>query len=217
MKRNLFIVTCLILIAGFWLGASLLKQQRSEQLGSLAEGQASTFVRPHSPILGAEDAKVTIVEFTDPACETCAAFSPYVKQIMDRHPGRIRLVIRYAPFHGGADGVVRILEAARLQDKYWQTLDLLYRSQTLWTQHHQVRMDAVWRLLPPLGLDLEQLRADMSDPSITAIIEQDLADAETLGVNKTPGFFVNGRPLEPFGLEPLVTLVNAELNKNYPG
>ncbi len=56
MKRNLFIVTCLILILGFWFGASQLKKRRAEKLGFLAQEQASTFVRPHSPTLGAEDA-----------------------------------------------------------------------------------------------------------------------------------------------------------------
>ena len=218
MKRNLFIVTCLLLIVGFWFAASQFKKQRAENLGFLAQEQGSTFVRPHSPTLGAADAKVYLVEFTDPACETCAVFSPYLKQFLDRHPGKLRLVIRYAPFHGGASDVVRVLEAARMQGKYWQTLDLLYRSQSFWTQHHQVRLEQVWLVLSSfeLGLDLERLRADMNDPRITAIIEQDLADAETLGVRKTPGFFVNGKPLEPFGLEPLTALINAELSRSYP-
>ena len=218
MKRNLFIVTCLILIVGFWLGASQLKKRRAERLGFLAQEQASTFVRPHSPTLGAEDARVFLVEFTDPACETCAALAPFVKQFMERHPGKIRFVIRYAPFHEGASDVVRVLEAARLQGRYWQTLDLLYRSQSYWTQHHQVRLEQVWRVLASVDeLDLERLRADMTDPSITSIIEQDLEDAKTLGVRLTPGFFVNGKPLEPFGLEPLEALLGAEMNKNYPG
>jgi len=217
VKRNLFVLTCLILIGGFWFGASHFKKQRAEKLGFLAQEQASTFVRPHSPTLGSEDAKVYLVEFTDPACETCAAFSPIVKQIMDSYPGKIQLVIRYAPFHTGAGDVVRVLEAARMQGKYWETLDHLYRSQSFWTHHHQVKLDQVWRLLPSIGLDLDRLRTDMSDPGITSIIQQDLADAETLGVRKTPGFFVNGRPLEPFGVEPLMALLNAELSKNYPG
>ena len=105
-----------------------------------------------------------------------------------------------------------------MQGKYWETLDLLYHSQSYWTQHHQVRLEQVWRVLASVDeLDLEQLRADMTDPSITAIIEQDLEDARTLGVRLTPGFFVNGRPLEPFGREPLTALLAAEINKNYPG
>ena len=216
MKRNLFITAFLLLILGFWFGASQLEKRRAEKLDFLAQERASTFVRPHSPALGAEDAKVYLVEFTDPACETCATFSAYVKQFMDRHPGKIRLVIRYAPFHEGSSEVVRLLEAARRQGKFWETLDLLYRSQSYWTQHHQVRIDQVWKVVPTLGLDLERLRADMNDPRITAIIEQDLADATTLGVQLTPGYFVNGKPLEPFGDRQLKALIDAEVRLQYP-
>lgn len=43
-----------------------------------------------------------------------------------------------------------------------------------------------------------------------------MADARALGVTKTPGFFVNGRPLPRFGLEELQTLVKEELRGAYP-
>ncbi|HET97507.1 MAG TPA: hypothetical protein ENN98_02150 [Desulfurivibrio alkaliphilus] len=60
---------------------------------------------------------------------TCTAFSPFVKKLMADNPGRIRLVLRYAPFHDGADYFVKILEAARKQGKYWETLEIRYQSQ----------------------------------------------------------------------------------------
>lgn len=216
MKRILFAATCLVLIAGFFFGTSYYKTWRAAELGFMAQDQASTFVRPHSPTLGSDDAKVYIVKFTDPACETCASFSPLMKQAMDAFPGRIKLVIRYAPFHQGADGVVRILEAARKQEKFWETLELLYQRQGTWTQHHRVLLGEVWPLLPEVGLDVERVKKDVKDPSITAVIEQDLADAETLGVRKTPGFFVNGKRLESFGSRPLVELIKAEIRDKYP-
>ena len=53
----------------------------------MAPGSQTTLVRPHSPIMGRADAPVTIVEFFDPACETCRAFYPIVKKIMAEHPG----------------------------------------------------------------------------------------------------------------------------------
>ncbi|MEM1206931.1 MAG: thioredoxin domain-containing protein, partial [Acidobacteriota bacterium] len=199
MKRTLFAATVLVLVLGFVLAATMLREKRSAELGALAEEQSTVFVRPHSPTLGDGDAKVVLVEFTDPACETCAAFSPLVKELMERHPGKIRLVVRYAPFHQGADEVARILEAARRQDRFWDTLDLLYRSQRTWTRHHQVILDQVWVVLALGNLDIERLQADLADPRHSEILAQDLADAETLGVRKTPGFFVNGQPLEPFG------------------
>ena len=55
----------------------------------------------------------------------------------------------------------------------------------------------------------------MKDPEIEKIIRQDLADAETLDVRKTPGFFVNGKPLTPFGSKQLVELVESEIAANY--
>ena len=112
--------------------------------------------------------------------------------------------------------MVRILEAARKQGKFWETLELLYQKQTTWTHHHRVLPDEVWKLLPEAGLDVERIRADINDPQIAAIIEQDLADAEALGVRKTPGFFVNGKPLEPFGAHPLAALIKAEIREQYP-
>ncbi len=216
MKRILFAATCLVLIAGFFLGASYYKTWRAAELGFMAQEHASTFVRPHSPTLGSDDAKVYIVKFTDPACETCASFSPFVKQAMDASPGQIKFVIRYAPFHEGADEVVRILEAAKRQGKFWETLELLYRRQATWTRHHRVLLGEVWPLLPEVGLDVERVKVDMRDPRIAAVLEQDLADAEALGVRKTPGFFVNGKPLEPFGPRPLAELIKAEIREQYP-
>jgi protein-disulfide isomerase len=55
----------------------------------------------------------------------------------------------------------------------------------------------------------------MNDPEILGIINQDLADAKTLNVRKTPGFFVNGKPLPRFGYKQLKDLVESEISKSY--
>ena len=216
MKRTVFIAAAVALVAAFFVVSHFYKSERAEKLGFMAEDNAETFVRPYSPTLGSEEAKVYLVKFSDPACETCAAFSPYGKQALEAYPGKIKFVLRYAPFHKGSDGVVRILEAARRQDKFWETLELLYKRQKDWTQNHRVIISRVWPLLPEVGLDVERVRADMNDPEITKIVEQDLADARALGVRRTPGFFVNGKPLEPFGARPLVELIRSELRIQYP-
>lgn len=216
MKRSLFAIACLVLIGGFLLAAHQVRQQRSEALGFLAQEQAETFVRPHAPRYGPADAKVYLVEFTDPACETCAAFGPILKQLMAAHSDKIQLVIRYAPFHEGATDVVRLLEAARLQGMYWETLDLVYRTQAAWTEHHRVKADSLWLILAQQSdLDMELLSQDIENPAIQDIIEQDLADAQTLGVRRTPGIFVNGRPLEPFSVDRLQQLIEEEVAAAY--
>ena len=55
----------------------------------------------------------------------------------------------------------------------------------------------------------------MNDPEIDKLIKQDLADAKTLNVRKTPGFFVNGKPLERFGRKQLQELVESKIKENY--
>ncbi len=216
MKRNLFIVAGLVLVVGFAVSAWLYQSQRAEEIGFLAQENAEIFVRPYSPTLGSADAKVYVVMFTDPACETCAAFSPFVKQALKRFSGKAQLVIRYAPFHAGADQIVRILEAARLQGAFWETLDFLYERQREWTHNHRVQMEKVWALLPETGLDVERIRSDMMKPEIAAVLEQDLADGKALGVRRTPGFFVNGKGLEQFGAQQLAALVRSEVRAKYP-
>tara|TARA_B100000886_G_scaffold319338_1_gene260018 strand:+ start:979 stop:1632 length:654 start_codon:yes stop_codon:yes gene_type:complete len=216
MKRTVFIATAVALIAAFFVGSHVYKSWRVEKLGFMAQDNAETFVRPYSPTLGSDDAKVYLVKFSDPACETCAAFSPYGKQALEAYPGKIKFVMRHAPFHKGSERVVHILEAAKKQDKFWETLELLYKRQSDWTQNHRVIISRVWPLLTEVGLDVERVRADMNDPEIAKIVQQDLADARALGVRRTPGFFVNGKPLEPFGARPLVELIRSELRIQYP-
>lgn len=215
MKNALLAVASLVLIFGFMFISSQYKNYQAEKSSFLAKENLSTFVREHSQTLGSDDAKVYIVEFMDPACETCAAFAPFIKQMMDANPGRIKLVLRYAPFHDGADYFVTILEAAKKQGKYWETLDVMFKSQPYWASHSNPQPQKVWEYLPQAGLDIEQLKKDMNDPAIAQLIAQDVADAKTLNVRKTPGYFVNGRPLQEFGYRQLEELVRSELNTAY--
>ena len=204
------------MILAFIIGAFVYKNYRAQELDFMARENASIFVREHSRTLGPDDAKVYLVEFTDPACETCAAFHPFTKQLMAAHPGKIKIVLRYAPFHSGSDLVVKAIEAAGRQDKYWETLELMFASQEYWAVNHAVAPERLWEVLAQAELDLERLRVDMNDPAIASIIAQDLADAGTLKVQKTPGFFVNGKPLVSFGYQQLQQLVESEVQAAYP-
>ena len=216
MKYVLIGVTCLILAFAFVVGSNYYKEQQAEKYGFMAQKNAELFVRDHSATLGSDDAKVYLVEFMDPACETCAAFAPFIKKIMNANPGKIKLVLRYAPFHDGADDFVKILEAARIQGKYWETLDVMFKTQNIWANHGHWQPEKLWEVLPRAGVDTEQIKKDMHAPAIAKIIEQDMADVKALNVQKTPGYFVNGKPLVTFGYKQLHQLIQAELNVQYP-
>ena len=214
-RTAVFATAVVALLAAFAVGAVAYRSHQSEAARQVAAKSASLLASTHAPLLGKAEAKVHIVEFLDPACETCAAFYPHVKKMMADNPGRIRLSIRHVPFHEGSEQVVRILEAARGQDRYWETLEAVFASQDRWTVNHRVYPERVWPFLEGIGLDLERARRDMNAADIAARIEKDTAAARALDVTKTPEYFVNGRPMPRFGLEELQGLVKEELRSAY--
>ena len=212
-RKRLVAVAVAILVIGLLAAAFLYDSDGAGSLQGEAAARQAALASEHSPTLGDPQAKVHIVEFLDPACETCALFYPMVKQWMAEVPGEIRLSIRHVAFHTGADYAVRILEASRKQDKYWQTLEALLASQHQWTQHHTVLPDRIGPAIAGVGLDMEQLMVDMNAMDVLMRIEQDKKDAIFLKISATPGYFVNGRPLPSFGQKQLADLVREELGK----
>ncbi len=208
------IIGALILI-GFAVAVLIYNEKKTDELTNMANENAQYLIRDYSPTLGVIDAKVTIVEFFDPACGTCKAFYPFVKQLMSANPGKIKLVLRYLPLHKGSDYVIKILEAARRQNKFWETLEATYKAQPEWASHHNPQPEKLWAYLRDTGLQLSKARDVMEDPIIAQRIQQDMADARQLQVTKTPGFFVNGKPLVQFGYDQLKQLVELEVLNNY--
>jgi protein-disulfide isomerase len=213
MQKKTLALTTLTLLAVIAIGAWWYASNQNPSGQATVAVDRSALIRPHSPSLGRADAPVVIVEFLDPACETCRTFYPMVKQLMAQHPDRIRLVVRYAPFHKGSDKVVAVLEAARRQGKFWPSLEALLASQQDWASNHTAKVDLAWKYLEPIGLNMEQLAIDLTAPDVKQAVAQDLADANTLGVSQTPEYFVNGRPLPSFGFEQLRQLVAEEVAK----
>ena len=178
--------------------------------------QGAALISPHSPTLGPAGAKVHIVEFIDPACEGCKGFYPIVKAVMAEYPGKIRLTVRHVAFHRGADYPVKVLEAARKQGKYWEVLDALFAKQSNWAVNHKADPRLVMESVKGVGLDLPRLELDMNAPDVAKFMQQDMADAKILKVAQTPDFYVNGKHLNPFGVNEFRALVGSEVKAAYP-
>lgn len=211
--KQRFIIAAVVLVAAFVIAALVYQGQKADSAQALARQEL--LVRAYSPVEGPRSAKVNIVEFLDPACDTCRAFHPFIKRMMEANRGKIRVTIRYAPFHSNSDYVVKVIEAARLQGRWQEALEALFAAQGGWAPNHSPQPDLVWNYLGGLGLDLERVRNDMNSPEIAKNLAQDIADAKALDVRQTPEFFVNGKPMPSFGYEQLTTLVNDALREAY--
>ena len=210
-RRGLIVAASAAIVAAIGSGAYLAFGGRSD-----AETRPE-LLSAHAPTLGPATAKVHIVEFLDPACETCAVFYPLVKRIVADNPDKIRLSLRHVPFHRDSEDVVRMLEASRKQDRYWLALEALLATQAQWAINHVVQPTLALQAISgvAIGLDLARLATDMRAPEVDQRMGQDSRDAAALQVTKTPEYFVNGRQMASFGRQQLQSLISDALKRAY--
>lgn len=145
-----------------------------------------------SPVKGAKNSKVVLVEFSDFQCPFCAKANATLKQFIAKHGDRVALVYKHLPLttiHPEALPAARAAWAAMQQGKFWEFHDALFANQT--------RLgDALYReIAATLGLNLPQFDRDRASQAANAAIQQDLAMAETLNIDGTPFFLMNGEVL----------------------
>ncbi len=80
-----------------------------------------------------------------------------------------------------------------------------------WAVHGSPDLEKAWTFAGEAGLDVERARKDASSDQVTAVLEQDTADMKAVGIQGTPTFFVNGKPLPSFGPQQLYELVASEV------
>ena len=111
-------------------------------------------------------------------------------------------------FHKDAPAAHMASVAAQKQGKFWEFHDKLFASQK------ELKVEKFREHAQAIGLDLERFEKDLLALDNKKLIDADKAEAQSLGVTGTPGFFVNGRFLsgaKPFG--DFAKLINAELTR----
>lgn len=218
----------LVVIIGAVIGASYYRSSVQNERITTGNNNSNkpavnveNLIRPDSPVLGPADASVTLVEFLDPECESCAAFSPVVKKILKDYDGKIRLVVRYMPLHPNSLSAATFTEAAGEQGKYWEAQTLLFQKQPEWGTKHgpqasaeKADINALFKkYAAELGLDTAKMDGAFAENRYNTKLQRDLKDGQTLGVRQTPTFFVNGRRLARFSEADLRALIDEELKR----
>jgi protein-disulfide isomerase len=135
---------------------------------------------------------VTIVEFTDYQCPSCAYTQPIIEDILKEYGDRLRLVVRNFPLdqHQNAFKAAEAAEAAREQGKYWEYIAILFHNQSA------LGTDKLKEYATQLGLDRAKFDAALDSGRFAERVQQDIQDGMKLGIDSTPTVFINGRKMQ---------------------
>jgi len=171
------------------------------------ESPAFSIAMDDQPAKGNAKALVTIVEFTDFECPSCAQQHPVLERIVSEFGDRVRLVVRDFPLsqHANARRAAEAAEAAREQGKYWEYVSVLFRNQSA------LGVDKLREYATQVGLDRTKFDASLDSSKFSEKVQRDLIDGRKLGINGTPTLYINGKRLSNNSYETLKSAIEQAL------
>ena len=144
------------------------------------------------PVVGPENASVTIALFSDYQCAPCARLEPVLAQVLQRYPEKVKLVAKQFPVlrrHRYARRAAAAALAADAQGRFRAFHERLFENQAALSD------TKIEEIAQALGLDLPRFAADMRLPEVRGVIAGDVRDGRRAGVRGTPAVFINGKLL----------------------
>jgi Na+/H+ antiporter NhaA len=165
-----------------------------------------TLARPVDPrrdhVFGPADAPYTIVEYGDFQCGFCLKASGSIQEVHGVLGDRLRYVWRHAPltqYHPNALAGAEASEAAALQGRFFEF------ERGLFADQENQRPSDIVRLARDLGLDVDRFERDLTSPEVTGRVQDDILDAEAMGITSVPTLFINGRRhIGPYDAQSLI-------------
>lgn len=172
-------------------------------------------------MLGSPTATVTVEEFADFQCPTCAVVHGKMKEITSIYGSRIKFIYRSFPLtqiHKNAYDAAVAAESAGMQGKYWDMQNQLFTNQQAWANSSEARK-LFGEYAQKIGLDVNRFETDSLGLASKSRVDLDIARGRALGITGTPSIFINGKPLpfEQFDVMPMRQIIDAELQRAQTG
>jgi len=141
-----------------------------------------------TPVRGKKDAPIQIIVFSDFQCPFSKRGADTVAALEQKYGGKLMFVYKHLPlpFHPEAMPAAKATLAAARQGKYYEYHDKLFENQAQLSEALYVQ------IAKDLGLNLDKFNSDRNSKEIEDIVQADIAQANSLGFNGTPGFALNG-------------------------
>lgn len=189
--------------------------QQAQQ--GLQPGQKVEVNAGNLPVLGKENAKVTVIEFADFQCPFCEKWftESAVNLIKDYvNTGKVKFYYRHFAFLGDeSNWAAEASNCANDQGKFWEFHDYLFKNQQGENQGAFAK-DKLKGFAATLGLNTSTFNSCLDNGKYTKDVADDTAAGQTAGVSGTPTIFVNGQAI--VGAQPysaLKALIDQELSK----
>jgi len=227
MEKNKLTLPTAVIIAGIMISGAIFLTQGNlaEKSPNKEEDNKQQATQPWAsdgdPFLGPEDAKVTIVEFSDYQCPFCRIFAEETfgdlkKEYIDSGKS-VKFVYRDFPLsiHPSAIISAEATHCADDQNKYWEMQDKIFKEQAKLGQNTiQYEKQDIVGWAQELNLNMNEFMACLDGGKYKDEVEKDLQDGISAGVTGTPTFFINGYKI--VGAQPLTTfetIIDGELEK----
>ena len=168
--------------------------------------------------MGSPTATVTLEEFADMQCPSCANAHPAMNEIKSMYGSRIHFIFRNFPLqipaHDKAYEAALAASAAGMQNKFWDMQNMLFSNQKTWSSDPTYKQ--IWKgYAQKIGLDVAKWETDMGGMGAKNRVEADMARGKAIPINSTPTLFINGVsiPYSDMNVNALKTIIDAELQK----
>jgi protein-disulfide isomerase len=163
-----------------------------------------------SPVMGAANGRITLVEFSDFQCPYCSRAVHKLAAVLKAYPADVKLIFKQYPLdtHPQAQISAQAALAAHQQGKFWQLHDLMFANP------NGLSRKSILGWAASIGLDMRKFEADMDSETVKKTVARDMADGEKAGVEGTPTVFINGQRYNgDYDLAAIKPIIDAELKR----
>lgn len=214
--KTISIILVIVIALFLLIKNSYTKSQQKQESQNAAQAQILQ-IKPDDHVYGDPNSKIVLVEYLDFECEACGAFYPITTEIKQVYKDKIAFVPRYLPLpgHRNSRTAAHAVEAAGMQGKYWEMYDAVFQAQRQWGEQQSPDQEQFAQYATAIGLNIEQWRTDVASQAVADRVEKNFQEAQTLGLQGTPSFFLNGKSIvPPSGVESFKVLIDKELKDN---
>jgi protein-disulfide isomerase len=185
-------------------------KQQEDRMKPLDEEKRAKIAGGAVPAFGPDDAKVTIVEFSDFECPFCSRAAEITHKVKEKYGDKVRFVFRQFPlsFHKNAHTAAEASLAAHSQGKFWEFHDKLFANQQ---KLDRASLDGFAK---ELGLNVASFKKALDSKEFAPAVDAEMKLGEEVTVQGTPSMFINGaRIADPTNFEVLSGQIDAALAK----